>query len=266
MPLYILHSTFNAARGPLLTVMHDRSGSGENDSEGKGPAPSPREVPFAPPRQPVPVFCIKCKRAFLSSDMRYLPRPSPFGPYNEDQPGDWLCAHENCNATGFCFDIWPINQPNPSLSLNSPDFDPATFVDFDADAFELDQFDDDDESSLFDTDDNDDPHDEEIHPNDLHHILGQESTDDEDDDDLSDESESSDPAQLLADFLALLHSNADADASISASSDEEMLKSLSKHIWLDINTDIANTTNAEPKANTEQPDLRNPKYDGDIPF
>jgi hypothetical protein len=181
--------------------------------------------------------------------MRFLKRPSHLGPYNEDQTGDWLCAHEDCNATGFCFDIWPINHPNPPLSHNTNEFGPDTFVDF-GDV----KFDDDDE---LDSD-----------------------LDEEDQLETPETLESNDPNKAFADFLELLQSHARAEPTDASDTDplhhaadhadashpNDAFKQSSKHIWLDINTDIASAHDAGPKGNTEQPDLRNPKHDGDIPF
>lgn len=63
---------------------------------------------FAPPSEPVEVFCLHCGNVYCSSEMKFVPCPDGACHLN-GQAGDWMCAAPGCDGIGFQFDIHPTD-------------------------------------------------------------------------------------------------------------------------------------------------------------
>lgn len=81
---------------------------------------------FAPPAEPIEVFCLHCGNVYSSSEIRFLPRAD--GPsICRGQSGDWVCPAPGCSGVGYHFDIHSVeeweNEPEEEAFIDDEEFE-----------------------------------------------------------------------------------------------------------------------------------------------
>jgi len=101
--------------------------------------------PFAPPTEPVEVFCLHCGNVYISSEMRFVPSPQGACEH-QGAMGDWMCPAPGCDGIGFQFDIHPTDtfgdgdDEDDDDGLDEDEFAEEAFTDFISDSQEEDIF------------------------------------------------------------------------------------------------------------------------------
>jgi len=64
---------------------------------------------FAPPEEPVEVFCLHCGNVYSSSEIKFVPCAQGQS-FRNGIPGDWMCPAPGCDGVGYHFDIHSIEE------------------------------------------------------------------------------------------------------------------------------------------------------------
>ena len=88
---------------------------------------------FAPPSQPVEVFCLHCGNVYCSSEMKFVPAANGACTQNGVQ-GDWYCAAPGCDGIGYGFDVHSIEEWEAN-GCSDDDCDEEEFEDDSSEAY-----------------------------------------------------------------------------------------------------------------------------------